>query len=232
MTKLIQEMKWILEKKMQTGFNNFDSNLFVKSFRAYLFQKYEEKKNYDLDMDQSIFISNCNDFLIQPIADRSINYGVLSLLCKFTKIVQDIAIKKKDIMYNKNKEKIESMNQESINDEVYQSSIMIGNTQRKEEDIARSKTESNIKDKSQIPNNNKNISIIFVVGKSKKIIIQAQNDMSINSLINRFKQKTGYDNNYIKKYLIDDKIILDPSSKETLQEKELTDQTQIMAYNE
>ena len=95
MTKLIQEMKWILEKKMQTGFNNFDSNLFVKSFRAYLFQKYEEKKNYDLDMDQSIFISNCNDFLIQPIADRSINYGVLSLLCKFTKIVQDIAIKKK-----------------------------------------------------------------------------------------------------------------------------------------
>ena len=99
-------------------------------------------------------------------------------------------------MYNKNKEKIESMNQESINDEVYQSSIMIGNTQRKEEDIARSKTESNIKDKSQIPNNNKNISIIFVVGKSKKIIIQAQNDMSINSLINRFKQKTGYDNNY------------------------------------
>ena len=135
-------------------------------------------------------------------------------------------------MYNKNKEKIESMNQESINDEVYQSSIMIGNTQRKEEDIARSKTESNIKDKSQIPNNNKNISIIFVVGKSKKIIIQAQNDMSINSLINRFKQKTGYDNNYIKKYLIDDKIILDPSSKETLQEKELTDQTQIMAYNE
>ena len=84
-------------------------------------------------------------------------------------------------MYNKNKEKIESMNQESINDEVYQSSIMIGNTQRKEEDIARSKTESNIKDKSQIPNNNKNISIIFVVGRSKKIIIQAQNDMSINS---------------------------------------------------
>ena len=135
-------------------------------------------------------------------------------------------------MYNKNKEKIESMNQESINDEVYQSSIMIGNTQRKEEDIARSKTESNIKDKSQIPNNNKNISIIFVVGKSKKIIIQAQNDMSINSLINRFKQKTGYDNNFAKKYLIDDKIILDPSSKETLQEKELTDQTQIMAYNE
>ena len=135
-------------------------------------------------------------------------------------------------MYNKNKEKIESMNQESINDEVYQSSIMIGNTQRKEEDIARSKTESNIKDKSQIPNNNKNISIIFVIGKSKKIIIQAQNDMSINSLINRFKQKTGYDNNFAKKYLIDDKIILDPSSKETLQEKELTDQTQIMAYNE
>lgn len=234
MTKLIQEMKWILEKKMQIAFNNFDSNIYVKSFGAYLIQKFGDKKNYDLDMDQNTFISNCNDFLIQPIADRSIYYGVLSLFCKFTTIVQDIAIKKKDINYNKNKEKLENMNQGSANNEVYKSSIILGNTQKneEEEDIAKSKTALNIKDKSQIPNNNENINITFIIEKKKIIIIQAQSGMSIYSLINRFNQKVGYDNNYIKKYLIDDKIILDPSSNETLQEKGLTDKTKIMIYNE
>ena len=45
MTKLIQEMKWILENKMQIGFNKFDPTLFVNSFEAYLIQKNEEKKN-------------------------------------------------------------------------------------------------------------------------------------------------------------------------------------------
>ena len=63
-------------------------------------------------------------------------------------------------------------------------------------------------------------------------MIQAQNTMSVKSLINRFIQKTGYDNNYIKKYLIDDKINLDPSSTETLQEKQLNNDTLIMAYKE
>ena len=113
MTKLIQEMKWILENKMQIGFNKFDPTLFVNSFEAYLIQKNEEKKNYELDIDQYTFISNCRDFLIQPIADKSIYYGVLSLYFKFTQIVQDIAIKKKDANYNKNKEKLE--NKDSTN---------------------------------------------------------------------------------------------------------------------
>ena len=89
-----------------------------------------------------------------------------------------------------------------------------------------------MKNNLQTPGNNENINIIFIIEKSKKLLIQAQNTMSVKSLINRFNQKTGYDNNYIKKYLIDDKINLDPSSTETLQEKQLTDYTQIMAYKE
>ena len=89
-----------------------------------------------------------------------------------------------------------------------------------------------MKNNLQTPGNNENINIIFIIEKSKKLLIQAQNTMSVNSLINRFNQKTGYDNNYIKKYLIDDKINLDPSSTETLQEKQLTNDTLIMAYKE
>ena len=87
-----------------------------------------------------------------------------------------------------------------------------------------------MKNNLQTPGNNENINIIFIIEKSKKLLIQAQNTMSVKSLINRFNQKTGYDNNYIKKYLIDDKINLDPSSTETLQEKQLADYSQIMAY--
>lgn len=54
-----------------------------------------KKKIYDLDMDQS---SNCNDFLIQPLTDRSNYYDVLSLFWNFTKIVEDIAKKKISII--------------------------------------------------------------------------------------------------------------------------------------
>ena len=98
--KLTQEIKWILENKMQNGFKNFDSKVFIKSFDAYLNQKYEEKRKYDNDFNPKTFISNCNDFLIEPISDKSKNYGVLSLYIKFTKIVQDIAAKNKDLHYN------------------------------------------------------------------------------------------------------------------------------------
>ena len=62
--------------------------------RLILFKRMKKKK-YELDIDQYTFISNCRDFLIQPIADKSIYYGVLSLYFKFTQIVQDIAIKKR-----------------------------------------------------------------------------------------------------------------------------------------
>ena len=190
-----------------------------------------KKKKYELNIDQYTFISNCRDFLIQPIADKSIYYGVLSLYFKFTQIVQDIAIKKKDANYNKNKEKLE--NKDSTNNEKFKSEIINGNIPKKEgEDIIRSKTASNMKNNLQTPGNNENINIIFIIEKSKKLLIQAQNTMSVKSLINRFNQKTGYDNNYIKKYLIDDKINLDPSSTETLQEKQLADYSQIMAYKE
>ena len=67
---------------------------------------HEEKQKYDVDMDQSTFISNCKEFLIEPIASKSIYFGVLSLYIKIIKLVQDIASSIKDTNYNNNKEKL------------------------------------------------------------------------------------------------------------------------------
>ena len=109
--KLLQEMKWILENKMNEGFKKFNSKEFLKSFEEYLKEQYEEKHKLDIDITPKTFISNCNDFLIQPIADKSMYYGVLSLYFKFAKIVLDIAAKMKDDNYIKNKEKLENIKQ-------------------------------------------------------------------------------------------------------------------------
>ena len=317
MTKIVQEMKKILKNKMEVGFNNFKSDLFVESFVAYLIKMHEEKQKYDVDMDQSTFISNCKEFLIEPIASKSIYFGVLSLYIKIIKLVQDIASSIKDTNYNNNKEKL-NMKEDSKRSEVYKSSVIKENTPfgEEQEEIQRTNTQNipnineinfgfnmpcfpgniqnvmpgnmqcmmpgnmqymmpgnmqcmmpgnmqcmipgNIQNINQIypfMNNNyiqmnnqtpenfnnnlqidENFSLTFIIieknEENKKIVIQVKNDFSIKSTINNFKIKYGNDIKYIKKYLIDDKIELDPSSEETLQEKEINEQTKIMAYKE
>ena len=65
------------------------------------------------------------------------------------------------------------MNQESENNDVYDSSIMLWNTPKnEEEDIERSRTASNMGDKSQILNNTENISITFIIGKRQKLLFK------------------------------------------------------------
>ena len=300
--KLIQEMKWILENKMQIGFKDFDSKVFVKSFGAYLIQKYEEKKKYELNKDQSTFISNCNEYLIEPIAYMSNIYGVLSLYMKFVKLVQDIASEKKDFNYNNNKQKLQNMKQDSTRDEININKK--GNTPLRKQpcEIPRSFTANmqafypgnipnimtgnipnmmtgNIPNinpffpmgnynnniyplygQAPLANNYQNINSIninvdynnnnnpkisqknenfilkfIIIGKNEEnVTINAQviNSMSIKKAINNFKTKLNKENNYIKKYLIDNKIELDPSSEETLQEKGINEKTIIMSYKE
>ena len=97
MTKLLNNM--------ETGFAKFDTAHFLKSFDSYITKKYEDKKKLD-DKTESYFISDINDFIITPIGDMSKNYGVLSLYFKFTMIIQNIAIEKKEANYNKNKQKL------------------------------------------------------------------------------------------------------------------------------
>ena len=103
--RIILTMEKLLNNNLQSPFNKFDPNLFLKSFDSYLTKKYEEKKKLD-DKTESDFIYDCNNFLINPVSGMYKNYGVLSLYFKFTIIIQEIGIKTKEINYNKNIQKI------------------------------------------------------------------------------------------------------------------------------
>jgi hypothetical protein len=103
--RIILIMEKLLNNNMQTPFNKFDPNHFLKSFDSYLTKKYDEKKKLD-DKTESDFIYDCNNFLINPVSGMYKNYGVLSLYFKFTIIIQEIGIKKKEINYNKSMQKI------------------------------------------------------------------------------------------------------------------------------
>ena len=109
-SKIIDIMKEILEKKMKIAFDKFDTKHFINSFDIKLEELYEEKKKLD-DITKKVFINNCKDYLIEPIANNSLNYGVLSLLFKFTIIIQKICAKKKADNFNIMKEKIIKHNQ-------------------------------------------------------------------------------------------------------------------------
>lgn len=103
--RIIFTMEKLLNNNMQTPFKKFDSKHFEKSFELYLCKKYEEKKKLD-DITESNFISDCNKFLINPVSGMYKNYGVLSLYFKFTIIIEEIGIKRKEINYNKSIQKI------------------------------------------------------------------------------------------------------------------------------
>jgi len=365
--KLIQEMKWILENKMNDGFKNFNSKKFLNSFEDYLKEQYKEKHNYDIDITQKTFINNCNDFLIQPIADKSMYYGVLSLYFKFAKIILDIAVRLKDMNYNNNKEKLQNIKQISKRDEIFRTNTMKKNIPVKEKEYIPSSNTMKIQNTNQLnkdldippclpvnmpnmipgympnmiqenmpnmtpgympnmiqenmlnmipgnmpnmipgympnmiqenmpnmiqenmpnmipgnmpniipinpminsqknivplynqaplannynninnfdDNNNNNsqiskkhefLSLPFIIIEKNKenlqILVQVTNEMSIKNTINNFKTKMCCDISFFKKYLIDDKIELDPSSEETLQAKGINEHTKIMAYKE
>jgi len=93
--EIVEIMKDILEKKMESAFKQFDSKTYIKSFNRELEAKYNEKKDLE-NIPEKDFISNCKDFILEPIAEYSQNYGILSLFLKFTLIIQEICVKKKD----------------------------------------------------------------------------------------------------------------------------------------
>ena len=102
-TKIIDFMKNIL-KEMEGAFKKFDPKTFIKTFDSKLDELYEEKKQVDEKTKQA-FKEDCIDYLIEPIAYNSKNYGILSLFFKFTLIVQEICVNKRSENYNIVKEK-------------------------------------------------------------------------------------------------------------------------------
>ena len=109
-SKIIDIMKEILEKKMKVAFDKFDIKHFINSFNIKFEELYEDKKKLD-NISKKDFISKCKDYIIEPIANNSKNYGVLSLFFKFTLLIQKIGAKKKSDNYTVMREKIINHNQ-------------------------------------------------------------------------------------------------------------------------
>lgn len=102
--KLIQIVKTIL-KEMKQIFKSFDPKTFINTFDSKINELYEQKRLLD-NKPKKDFIDDCKDYIIEPIAYNSVNYGILSLFFKITLIVQEIGINKKLENYNIIKGKI------------------------------------------------------------------------------------------------------------------------------
>ena len=108
--KLIDIVKTIL-KEMEQVFKSFDPKTFINTFNAKINEFYEKKILLE-KKPKNDFIDDCKDYIIEPIAYNSVNYGILSLFFKITLIVQEIGINKKLENYNLIKGKIINNNNE------------------------------------------------------------------------------------------------------------------------
>ena len=273
---IILEMKYILEKKMNINFQKFDPKVFSKLFDVKLENLYEEKKKVD-NITKSDFISNCKDFIVEPIADNAKNYGILSLFFKFTIIIKDIAVKKKSENYKKKKEDLKQKylnNKKEREKEIETKKEKESETKKEKESETKKEKETETKKEKEIekekdiqssgfiynqnlemwinvnngelfnpkkqmcynPSSNnwykneeimnliqkmniQNLKIIFVLMKiSKYIDIQGNSDMTIEILISKLMSKLGDEKIVINKLLINDKIELNPTSKEKLKD--------------
>lgn len=106
--RVIEIMKDMIDKKIAIAIKKFDKKFFKKSFEIELDTRYEQKKQLD-DIKKSKFIDNCNDFIIEPLADNVKNYGILSLVFYFTLMIQKICVDKKLENYKKNKNKLQNL---------------------------------------------------------------------------------------------------------------------------
>ena len=287
---IILEMKYILEKKMNINFQKFDPKVFYKLFDVKLENLYEEKKKVD-NITKSDFISNCKDFIVEPIADNAKNYGILSLFFKFTIIIKDIAVKKKSENYKKKKE---DLKQKYLNDkkerekeietkkETETKKEKETETKKEKETETETKKEKEIEKEKDIQNsgfiynqnldmwinvnngeifnpkkqmcynpssnnwykneeimnlfqkmNIQNLKITFLLMKiSKYIDIQGNSDMTIEILISKLMSKLGDEKIVVNKLLINDKIELNPTSKEKLKDLGIDKDVIIMVYYE
>ena len=135
--RVIEIMKDMIDKKIAIAIKKFDKKFFKKSFEIELDTRYEQKKQLD-DIKKSKFIDNCNDFIIEPLADNVKNYGILSLVFYFTLMIQKICVDKKLENYKKNKDKLQNLLENSPKqkeDTIYINIIFIINKKDKVEKI-------------------------------------------------------------------------------------------------
>ena len=109
--KIISDLKKILQNNFNIRVKEFDKKTFKNSFSGYLREKYVEKKenNKNENIEEKDFIEDCQDFIIDPIANNSKNWGILSFYLFFIIIIQNIGVKLKEENFNNNKIKIDNI---------------------------------------------------------------------------------------------------------------------------
>jgi hypothetical protein len=109
--KIISHLKKILQNNFNIRVKEFDKKTFKNSFSGYLREKYVEKKenNKNDNIEEKDFIEDCQDFIIDPIANNSKNWGILSFYLFFIIIIQNIGAKLKEENFNNNKIKIDNI---------------------------------------------------------------------------------------------------------------------------
>ena len=115
--KIIDIMKKVLEE-MKHAFKSFEPKTFINNFDLEINKFYEEKSQLD-EKNKNDFIKDCIDYIIEPIAENSVNYGILSLLFKFTLIVQEIGVNQKMKNYNKSRNIIKENHQKKLKEIEY-----------------------------------------------------------------------------------------------------------------
>lgn len=110
--KIILKTKTILEEKFSLRIKEFDKKTFMNSFSVYLREQYNKKKelNQTEDIIEKEFISDCQDFIIEPIANNSKNWGILSFYMFFCNSIQNNGVKLKEENFNLSVEKIKNIN--------------------------------------------------------------------------------------------------------------------------
>jgi len=109
--KIISHLKKILQNNFNIRVKEFDKKTFKNSFSGYLREKYVEKKenNKNENIEEKDFIEDCQDFIIDPIANNSKNWGILSFYLFFIIIIHNTGVKLKDENFNNNKIKIDNI---------------------------------------------------------------------------------------------------------------------------
>ena len=109
--KIISEIKKILEEKFIVRIKEFDKKTFMNYFSVYLREQYNKKKelNKNENIDEKEFISDCQDFIIEPVANNAKNWGILSFYMFFSNSIQNNGVKLKEEYFNMNREKIKNI---------------------------------------------------------------------------------------------------------------------------
>ena len=118
MNKIIEYMEFIIKDKLTIALNEFDQNIFSKSFGPYLFNKLDDKKKEDINAVKENFEYNCKNYLIQSTVTNVKNYAIIALFLEVRTVILNYALTKISENYDLKREKIKEYFKNFINNKI------------------------------------------------------------------------------------------------------------------